>query len=82
MEENIKENEEHILKSRGSNLLLTDYQVSILKRNQIDYENYPSTKSLLFRIEEELNDNPDADYELEILSQELAERSYYQETNK
>ena len=74
--------EEHILKERSNQLLLTDYQVEVLKRNQIDYENYPSTKSLLFRLEEELNENPDVDYELELLSEELSERSYYNETNK
>lgn len=77
-----EEESKYVLKPRKNNILLTDDQISILQRNGIDYREYPSSQSLVFRIEEELNENPDSDMELELLSEELSERNYYHDTNK
>lgn len=72
--------ENTILKRRENNFLLSDYQVSILQRNGIDYLRYNKTRDLLFDIEEILNE--DFDEELDIVSAQLSEFLYYNETKK
>lgn len=72
--------EQNFLKRRNKGILLSDYQVEVLKRNNINYENYSNMSSLLFEIEECLNQ--DDDEELEEVSRQLAEIHYYNETNK
>ncbi len=72
--------ESDFLKRRKNNLLLSDRQVEILTRNGIDYKKYSDLSSLLFDIEECLNN--EEDYELEEVSKQLAEIHYYSETNK
>lgn len=72
--------ESDFLKRRKNNLLLSDRQVEILTRNGIDYKKYSDLLSLLFDIEECLNN--EEDYELEEVSKQLAEIHYYSETNK
>ena len=37
-----------ILKKRNNGMLLSDYQISVLKRNEIDYEKYSNLQTLLF----------------------------------
>ena len=61
-------------------ILLSDYQISVLNRNNIDYNNYSNIHDLLFDIEELLND--DYDDELDLISSQLAEFIYYNETKK
>lgn len=72
--------ESDFLKRRESGLLLSDYQISILDMCDINYKNHSSLSSLLFEIEEYLN-NEEND-ELEEVSRQLAEIHYYSETNK
>lgn len=72
--------ESDFLKRRKNNLLLSDRQVEILTRNGINYKKYSDLSSLLFDIEECLNN--EEDYELEEVSKQLAEIHYYSETNK
>lgn len=72
--------EQSFLKRRSNGILLSDYQIDVLKRNNIDYENYSNMSSLLFEIEECLNQ--DDDDELEEISRQLAEMHYYSETKK
>ena len=69
-----------ILKRRKNGILLSDYQISVLNRNNIDYNNYSNIHDLLFDIEELLND--DYDDELDLISSQLAEFIYYNETKK
>lgn len=70
------------LKKRNNGLLLSDEEIDILNRYQINYQNCTSTEELLFKIEEYLNDEVvDAD-DLEHLSSRLAEYRYYYETKK
>ena len=62
------------------NCYLTKKEEEILKRYDIDYMMCSNTKELIYLIEDYLEvDNND---ELEWLSSNLAERSYYMDTNK
>ena len=69
-----------LLKKRKNGLLLSDYQMNVLKRNGIDYNKYGNIHELLFDIEEYLNDNYDED--LDLISGQLAELIYYKDTKK
>ena len=72
--------DELLLKRRENNILLSDYQVSVLNRNGINYNNFSSIRDLLFEIENCLDDY--FDDELDMLSQQLSEYIYYNETKK
>lgn len=72
--------EQDFLKRRDNGILLSDYQISILESNNINYKNYSNLSSLLFEIEECLNEEEND--ELEEVSRQLAEIHYYSETNK
>lgn len=76
----ISEYQQLLLKRRENNMLLSDYQVSVLKRNGIEYQRYTNIKDLLFEIENCLED--DFDDELDIISSQLAEYIYYNKTKK
>ena len=69
-----------LLKRRKNNLLLSDYQVSILNRNGIDYKKYNNIRELLFDIENSLDDY--FDEELDIVGSQLSEYIYYSDTKK
>ena len=64
---------------RENNLILSDYQISVLERNQIIYNNCHSMKELSFQIEEVLNDSFEVDPELEEVSRQIDEYRYYNE---
>ena len=69
-----------LLKHYNNGILLSDYQVGILKNNGFDYTKYGSMQELLFDIEEYLND--EYDDELDIVSNQIAELIYYKDTKK
>ena len=73
--------DKNIPKKRNNNLVLRDSQIEILKKYNINYETHASLKSLIFEIEEILNYETDLE-DLEQLSEELEEMSYYNYTNK
>jgi len=73
--------ENSLIKKRNNNIYLSDDDVNILKRYDIDYNNYSSMKELLFYIEEVIN-NTDVSDELEDLLIKLSEYNYYFNTNK
>ena len=73
--------ENSLIKKRNNNIYLSDDDVNILKRYDIDYNNYSSMKELLFYIEEVIN-NSDVSDELEDLLIKLSEYNYYFNTNK
>ena len=73
--------DKNIPKKRKNNLVLRDSQIEILKKYNINYEAHTSLKSLIFEIEEILNYETDLE-DLEQLSEELGEMSYYYYTNK
>lgn len=75
--------EDSLLKVRENGLMLSDRQVLILKNNGINYKNYNNIKSLVFQIESILNENYDeALKDLDEVSKQLSEISYYNYTNK
>jgi hypothetical protein len=67
------------------NYLLTKREIEILTRNEINYKNFSSYKSLMFEIQEVLDegyvDSDDVE-ELEWVLNEISERDYYTNTNK
>ena len=77
---NFAKNEEMLLKRRSNNMLLSDFQVEVLKRYGIDYNKYGNIKDLLFEIEEYLNE--EYNLELDNVGMQLAELVYYNYTNK
>ena len=77
---NIADVDNIILKHRNNDILLSDYQIDVLKRYGLDYNKYNSIHDLLFDIEEVLCDNYDE--ELDLISSQLAEISYYKDTKK
>lgn len=68
------------LQKINDNLYLTNNQINILKRYNIDYKTSNSLRDLMIKIEEIL-DYEDIE-ELENLLTTLTERNYYENTNK
>lgn len=69
-----------LLKRRENNLLLSDYQVSVLERFGISYNKFNSIRELMFEIENVLDD--DFDEELDLVGSQLSEFIYYNDTKK
>ena len=85
MEFNLKDDEimggeKSFLKRRENGLMLSDNDIEILKRNDINYLDFSSLESLIFKIQESLEEMDDD--ELENLSMKLGEYNYYNYTNK
>ena len=72
--------EDLLLKRRENNILLSDYQISVLRRNGIDYNRFSSIRELMFEIENYLGE--EFDEELDLVSSQLSEYIYYNETKK
>jgi len=73
--------EKNSLKTCSNGLLLTNYEISVLEKYNIDYNRTKSLKEILFLIEEVLNEEL-VDEDLENISLSIAERDYYMNTNK
>lgn len=69
-----------ILKRRKNNFLLSDYQISVLNRVGINYNQFTNIKDLMFKIESILIDEDDE--ELDLIGMQIAEFIYYNDTNK
>ncbi|MEG2351587.1 MAG: hypothetical protein RSA10_02405 [Bacilli bacterium] len=72
------------LKSRGNGIYLSDDQIKSLEKYNINYKNYSSVKSLIFALEECINEESlygDVS-ELEKVEEFLCEYDYYNNTNK
>lgn len=74
-------NDSHMLKMRGNGIYLSDEEVNILRKYNINYESYNSLSRLIFDIEEVLNEESDL-VDLDQISKRLAEMNYYNNTNK
>ena len=79
-DEEIMGTEKSFLKRRENGLMLSDNDIDILKRNGINYLEFSNLASLIFRIEEALEEEEDE--ELESLNMKLGEYNYYNYTNK
>lgn len=69
------------IKNRGNGIYLSDNNIEVLKRYDIDYSKYSSLNNLIFDIEEILNYEVDID-DLDEVSRKLSELNYYNNTNK
>ena len=65
----------------SDNLYLSNRQIEILKRYEIDYKKFNDIKSLMYEVETALEEVYYAD-DLQALSIELSEFNYYHNTNK
>lgn len=72
--------ESDYIKKRNNGLYLSDNQIEVLRKYDINYEKYTNLNSLIFEIEEILNEQELED--LEEVSSKLAELNYYNNTNK
>lgn len=72
------------LKQRKNGIMLSDEQIEILKIHNINYENYSELNSLIFAIEEYINEvgNYMDITDIDEVSKQLAEQNYYNNTNK
>ena len=70
-----------MLKMRGNGIYLSDNDIEVLDRYGINYNKYGSLDSLIFDIEEILNEETDLE-DLEEISSKLSELNYYNNTNK
>ena len=61
-------------------LLLTNKEIEILERYDIDYNNCSSLKDIIYMIEDILSEEEIE--ELDLISQSISERDYYLNTNK
>ena len=71
------------LKKYGTNILINDYEKSILLKYNIDVLKCSSIDEVLLLIDRIIDDLEDEEYEeLDYIASILAERKYYMETNK
>ena len=81
--DNCKEIESILEKNKIINVndkvILTNYEISILKNYEIDYNSCPDMKSLIHLIDSNISAD---DEELEDVLTNISERNYYMETRK
>lgn len=83
---NLNENEivgnEKTFMKKHNNIYISDEQIEILKKYDINIDKYVNINELIYDIEECLNDSYDGLEDLEWVSQCLSEYNYYNNTNK
>ena len=72
--------ESNFLEDIGTGIFLSKKEIEILNKYNIDYKNKNSLKSILLEIEDILNEEELED--LDLISESIAERVYYNDTNK
>ena len=71
------------LKKYGNNILINDYEISVLLRYNIDVTKCSSIDEVLLLVDRVDDDLTNEEYdELDYVAGTLAERKYYMETNK
>lgn len=65
-----------------NNIYISKENIKVLEKYGFDINNYNNVKTLIFDIEEYLNNSYDELDDLEYVSQVLAENNYYNNTNK
>lgn len=80
---NIEENfNKRSLKQRKNGIYLSDEQINILEKYNINYLNYNNINELIFYIEDYLNNSYMELEDLESVSEALSNFNYYNNTNK
>ena len=64
------------------NVLLTNREIEVLNRYKINYQNCNNLKEIIFMIEDILEGMDITCEDLEMISESISERDYYQNTNK
>lgn len=72
----------NLFQNIGNSIFLTNREIDVLKKYRIPYNNCNSLKELLFMIEDELNNMGVVEEDLDSIASSIAERDYYQNTNK
>lgn len=72
----------NMLTNIGHGLMLTNREIAVLKKYHISYEQCLTLKEILSKIEYTLNEEDDDCEDLELVSESISERDYYQNTNK
>ena len=67
---------------KHNNIYISDEQINILRKYDINIDKYSNLNELVYDIEECLNDSYDELDDLEWVSQTLSEYNYYNNTNK
>ena len=80
LDDEIMGTEKSFLKRRSNGLMLSDEDISILERNNINYLEYSNLEQLIFAISERLDEEEND--ELDALNIKLGEYNYYNYTNK
>lgn len=74
--------EENKYKDIGNGIMLTNKEISVLNKYKIEYKKCSSLKEILFLIENIISEMDIVPEELDYISSTIAERDYYQNTNK
>ena len=80
-DDNLVGNDSKFLK-KHNNIYISEDQINILKKYNIDINNYKNISELLYDIEEYLNNSYSDLDDLEWVSETLSEYNYYNNTNK
>ena len=72
--------EKYMHKKLDNGLFLSDYQIEVLMRNNINPYECGSISELIFLIDEIIDETDDE--ELDIVSRQISEYNYYANTNK
>lgn len=71
------------LKDNGNGMFLNDIEIEVLTRYNFDYKKYTNLNSLIFDIDNYINECEGLDLQdLEEVLDSLSERHYYNEVNK
>lgn len=62
------------------NIILSNYEIEVLNKYQIDYRNCNSMKEIIFILDKYLNNEENE--EIENILASISERDYYKNTNK
>lgn len=80
---NLKDINKNMLKKTSSGLLLTDNQISVLNRYNIDASKCHTDTELLYMIDRAMDGYDEDEYaDLEAVADSIAERNYYHNTRK
>lgn len=73
--------DKYMHKQIGNGIFLSDYQIDVLLKYEIDPYKCSSINDLIFQIDEVLEDDDSAE-DLDNISREISEFNYYSNTNK
>ena len=66
----------------SKDIILSNKEIEVLDRYNIDYKSCISLKEIIYEIERIIDELGTEDEELELISQSISERDYYKNTNK